>query len=208
MSLEENAMVNLSVWLTKSGFEVFWNRKNPYGFDVFRTEKSQKKPDLFIRRVENPNWWQTLIEVKPNEGGKIRDGMKILDYCRAVTNNEIKYMIDDNIIRPKYFLLATECSKKGKLFGSDNMLKPITPSGSRFLAANKYRIIPQSEYFQTFTCVRDLWAIWRDVYLREKGEKVGVLLSDVLDGGTGRAAYMYETFNYNQRRWSQRWQTF
>jgi len=204
--LEEKIALQISNWLIQHGFDVYWNKKNNFGFDTFRTEGSQKKPDLFVRRSENPHWWQTLIELKPSEGYDIRKGAKILSYCDDYVRGKIKYFVNEEEVRPKYFLVATECSPKGKLFSSDDTKKPMRVGGGRWRAAYIYKTLPKSEYTQTFGYVRELWARWRDVFEREPGTCVGVLLSDILDGGVGRPAFLCEAYKGNA--WRQRWWSF
>lgn len=197
----------LSGWLSKCGFEVYWNRKNSLGYGTFGTE-GKRKPDLFLRRRENPNWYNTILEVKPGDSDfQIRAGIKILEYWQDYAENKTEYFVLGERVYPKYFLLATDWSLMGRLFSSDDLFKPVNSEGSRKVAIG-YGMIPQQEYIQTFNFVRQLWAIWRDVYNRHPGTALGVLLSDQLNGGLGRPAFMYEIFDSEKGRWIQRWRKF
>jgi len=204
MKEEEQIVVDLSIWLDRAGFDVYWNKKNPL-FHHFRVKGDQKKPDLLIRRRNHPTWYNSVIEVKPGNGGKIRSGAKILDYWRLSVTDKTQYFVNEQEVCPKYFLVATQFSPDGKLFESDTSLKPLLRGSSRAIAID-YGVIPPNEYTQTSNYVRQLWATWRDVYKRVPGTAVGVLLSDILNrDGIGNPAFMYQEY---KEKWSQRWRSF
>jgi hypothetical protein len=141
--------------------------------------------------------------VKPGDGAKVRAGAKILNYWKLYSTGGTQYFIDEEQVRPKYFLVGTQYSPWGRLFDSDEVLKPVDASRAR---AINYGLIPQSEYTQTFNFVRHLWATWRDEYERTPGYAVGVLLSDLLDDdGAGYPAFMCQE---HQGRWKQKWRRF
>lgn len=199
----------LSGWLSHGGFEVFWNKKNNEGYPVFSVKGLTEKPDLFLRLKSNPFWYNTAVEVKPPRDFDIRKGCKILDYWKNYINNQTTYFADELTIFPKYFVVATECSKEGKLFESDKNLEPIHNGGHREKAI-EMGIIPKSEYTHTFDFVRHLWATWRDVYNRndKKQGAIGVLLSSVLDNNSNSPCFMYEDYDRIKNRWRQRWRKF
>lgn len=205
--MEEVIMLRLSKWLDKNGFEVFWNKSNDYGFESFGISGTNKKPDLYIRCVENPMWYNSVMEVKPPTDFDVRKGAKILDYWKEYVTGSAEYSIGGSKVLPKYFLLGTTCSIEGKLFDSDYAFQPINPDGNRKKVI-EMGLLPKTEYIETFNFVRHLWATWRDVYQRVPGTAVGILLSDMLDGGSGRPAFMYQIFNYEKNRWIQRWRKF
>ena len=204
---EEQIMLQLSEWLEWAGFEIFWNKNNEFGFGSFRVEGVREKPDLYIRRTENPRWYNTVMEVKPSYERTVRDGSKILRYLKNYASGNTKYFVQKQQVFPKYFLLATDCSIEGKLFSTESDFKPINPNGHRKIVID-YGMLPKSEYVQTFDFIRHLWVTWRDTYRRQPGTCLGILLSDKLDGGTGCPAFFYEMFNFKNSKWTQRWRNF
>jgi len=60
---EEDVKHGISAWLIENGIDVWWEKKNSYGYDIFSTTTGAKKPDLLIKWKDNV----VLVEVKtPN----------------------------------------------------------------------------------------------------------------------------------------------
>lgn len=196
---EELVKKKLADWLIKSGFEVFWEKKNEWGFPTFHIVGNNKKPDLFIRLRYKPTWYQCAIEVKCGaDGAGIRSSRKILDYYHDYTDNVNTYVIEGEILEPKYFLVATEYSMDGHLFKFEGGERPLRKESTRNDAIGSGQL-PGSEFAQTFGFVRDLWTQWKP---RKPPVSVGALLSDKLDGGSGLPKLMCQTW---KGRWNQAW---
>ena len=203
---EERDKLDLTRWLFSNGFFVYWEHKNIYGYPTFNVKGMREKPDLLIRRKENPNWFVTAIEVKQPNGADVRDGSKILRYWQNYVGCKTTYHIGEEQVYPKYFLVGTRCSMSGRLFESDTNIKPINDNGR--IRAIEMGMIPCNEFTETFGYVRQLWVNWRDVFARREGTGLGVLLSSVLDDDGCRPGFMYEGYNSMNNRWRQYWRTF
>lgn len=200
---EQNVVDLLSDWLFAWGLNVYQNHENDK-YRVFHISgESTKKPDLFICSKQNPAWWRCVIEVK--KPWKVRDVLnakKIIGYMNNWSEGKTVYR-DDNWeeLVPKYFLVATNQSMYGKLLDQDIHEQPIK-SGGGLERAISYGVCPKREYAQTFMFIRDLWAQWKD---RDIAVSLGLLLSDILDGGVGMPAIFSTRYSNNNNRWGSYW---
>jgi len=198
---EVKVKVTLSAWL-EPYFEVYWDRDEGQDYPTFTTKGVNRKPDLFLRSRKNPQWFQTLIEVKKADDSRgIKTGSKIIDYYNNYTQGKTQYFIEEEKLRPKYFLLGTQKSINGHLYERELFAPPPTPGGEREKATEMH-LIPKLEYQRTFDLVRTLWKDWKD---RSPPTTLGVLLSNVLDGDIDIPAFMCEKWLADREKWRSQW---
>jgi hypothetical protein len=171
---EEKVKSFLSQWIQG---KIFWEKKNKYGYPTFQCDTAER-PDMLILINEYP----VAVEVKhATNSSNVLDGVaQTLRYAR----DDLRFYVDHREIRPKCYVLATQCSIKGHLFDFEK--KKIPPSEGRDYAASMGEI-PGSEYRFTFQALRSLWRFAefeRDVHGWNWNVGVGFLLSTVLNNPT------------------------
>ena len=185
---EEEVKFRLTSWLSKYGFQVYWEKKNKWEFPVFKTD-NRNRPDLLVIKDDS---YCSIIEVKrASDGHGIKMGSKILDYYSDYVSGKTKYYIDDKLVKPKCFLQATECSVDGRLY-YDDVVKP--PSEERIRAIG-ICATPEIEYVRGFDHIRSLWEEWRRRELVTPPYMIGLLLGDVC----GRPEIFCQRFNENSK---------
>jgi hypothetical protein len=148
---EDIAKFELSKWLEENGFKVYWERKNKFGYSIFKTKGStRKKPDVLII---SPTGVTAVIETKCSKATETIEGKKILSYYIDYDREKIKYYVDDKEVIIKYFLLANEYSKEGKLFKNDEPYHH-----EHYVSGCGY---PEYEFEKTKTFIRMLWRDWK-----------------------------------------------
>ena len=202
---EQDVVDSLSIWLSRWGFEIYQNHKNDKYKCFSVSGESRRKPDLYIREIGGVGFGDCVIEVKKGDYGmgEVIDGAKIVDYYSNYCKNKTKYYITDtgDELKPTNFLLATKYSMNGRLFRDDLVEEPISPDGWRPTGI-KYGMLPKKEYIKTYTFIRTIYSIWKKKG-KTPGTNLGVLLSDVLDGGGGQPAVQGQIKRLNA--WRQRW---
>lgn len=173
---EDNVKRVLTEWLLENGVQVFWEQTNQYNYSTFRVTGTRRKPDLFIRcGAAEPYTFEAVIEVKDaTSGDNARRAGKIIDYMYDYNNGVAEYSIGDSIVKPKFFLVATQHSPDGHLFHHED-IRP--PSPGRLIGIRCGRS-PKFEYNDTFMFIRaSLWEEWKR---RGKDEftSLGILISD------------------------------
>jgi hypothetical protein len=185
---EEQVKRALTVWLNQFNCKVYWEKKNEYGYDVFKAKKNGKgtveKPDLLIVRGNN----SYICETKPSiHKSNIYDSLfQILKYCTC----EYEYFLDGNQIYPGGACVATEHSVKGHLF--DPVFESVIPYSS-FGDGRKNAVVqgthPEYEYNMTEQYTRILW---RGAKKYGIDLKVGTLLSNVLNNSIPVPMFFYK----------------
>ena len=166
---EEDIKHNISTWLIKNGIDVWWEKKNAYGYGIFTTPTKTKKPDLLIRWKDNV----VLVEVKNAESySNVYDSFfQLLGYY----NNISTVMVNNEQLNVTGFVAATQYSIQGRLFSYEPLQTHETfGDGRKHAASNGY--LPYSEYKMTEMFIRLLWRAKHreDIF-------IGALLSSVLN---------------------------
>jgi len=188
---EEKVEIELWDWLTKfEGIEVYFNRKNKLGWKKFTTKgKSIEKPDFVVSYFNEFNGKEYIaIEVKDGRTSKnIFDSFKIFNtYYKNYIEGKTKYFINNQEIKIKHFVVASQFSKVAKLFFDDNEITDNINSGEndvwRSMSA-KNKTLPRCEYNKTRDFLRGLWALFR--LFRNKNKDIikpslGILVSDII----------------------------
>ena len=205
MTTEQDVVDQLSDWLFDWGFEVYQNHTNKKYRCFSVSGESKRKPDLFITHKELGDYWNCIIEVKKGDCGmgEVIGGVKIIDYYFNYCENKTKYYITGNNcpLTPTNFLLATKYSPDGRLFKVDINEEPINPDGWRPIGI-EYGMLPKKEFSKTYTLIRTVYKMWKPER-RKEGVNLGILLSDVLDGGVGRPAIQGQI--KKTKSWRQCW---
>lgn len=171
---EESVKRILTEWIGKD--RVFWEKKNKFGYPTFQCDQLER-PDLLVLNGDYP----IAIEVKYyNKASNVLDGVaQTLRYARS----DNVFYANHQIIDPVCYVLATQHSLEGKLFGFENKKVPST-SGKTHAAQRGE--LPYTEYRYTFLALRTLWRFAeyeRDVHGWTWDVGVGFLLSNVLNPG-------------------------
>jgi len=166
---EETVKHGISTWLIENGIEVWWEKKNSYGYDIFSTSTGAKKPDLLIRWKDNA----VLIEVKNAESFSNVYGsfFQLLGYY----NNISTVTANNQRLNVTGFIAATQYSIQGRLFGNESLeTYESFGDGRKKAISNGY--LPYSEYKMKEMFIRLLWRA------RQKPDVfIGALLSSVLN---------------------------
>ena len=197
---EDAATLQLWEWLVKHQIRAFVNSEKRFDGNLpffTSTGTGNKRGDMLIKFIHP--YFETeecaLVEIKTGSSKNLRDSSKILEYYQDVSNSRIKYFIGETEVKPTYFLIATENSLQGKLFTRDVLLEKV-----RLVDEAKMMGVPMKEYAMTHEFFRDLIAKkWKPV--KHKDYKIGILLSDALNGGTGKPALFIQDFNFRLEKW-------
>ena len=160
---------NISCWLNE-------------GDNKFRTELSQKKPDLLIYSHNQDKY--IAIEVKVGDVAKdLHDASKILEYYKTYIEGNIEYLIDDKIVKIDSFAVASLFSMFGKLFKNEGEPMNVEDcDDDNWKKTNKIKgLEPLWEYPRTSDYLRRTWAEWRKFRERRMLPGVGIILSNVLN---------------------------
>ena len=191
---EEKTEIQIVDWLSVHGYEVYLNRRGSLAevlkCNVFTVEGTKRKPDLILKS----NLCYFAIELKTGIGSKkTRDSRKIIQYYQEIKSGIVKYFINEEEIKPKYFLVASSYSKGGHLFDDEQIRHRINENQARIQGR------PMQEYTETFSFVRQLWDEWKTE--KDIRFSLGVLLSDKLNGGLGKPAVFVQKFNRRKGAW-------
>jgi len=166
---EETVKHDISMWLIENGIDVWWEKKNSYGYDIFSTSTGAKKPDLLIQWKDNV----VLVEVKNAESySNVYDSFfQLLGYY----NNISTVTANNKHFNVTGFIVATQYSTQGHLFPYE-LLETYESFGDGRKNAISKGYLPYSEYKMTEMFVRLLWRA------RQKPDVfIGALLSSVLN---------------------------
>lgn len=172
--IEKEVADYLRGWLEGAGFSVYANSE-------FHVKGGRRRPDMVV--VNKENGINTVFEIKRSRDDDIFQSYKIIDYARAYCDG-IKYVINGLEIHVTNFLVATELSKKGRLFANDVPYnEKRRKKQAEFYEKINY-IEPYSEWARTGDFVRSIWRLWNLGY-NDKGEmtdiNIGILLSTAND---------------------------
>jgi len=156
-------------WLVKYGItEIFWEQKNDHGIPVFELELSTGRPDMLFRA--NDRW--VVVEFK--RGDRLTTALdakyELMDYVKDFVHGSAKYKVNDQVVIPETFVVATGQSPRASVL--DRMLT-VEPRGYDNDAW------PEAERFDTKSYVRDLWKLYKyEGFDYERHPTVGMLTSD------------------------------
>lgn len=184
---EENVKHLLTSWLRTFNVEVYWEKRNEWGYPTFKSAVLSK-PDLIIKKRYSGGTF--ALEVKDANGGD----MNVLDsftqiskYAKADTN----YFIDDNNVKINGFLVATQHSINGHLFNGET----IKPADKGRLFAIGRRQVPSREYDKTLNFIR---LLWRNAKSWNIDIPTGALLSNILNVENNIAPMLF----FKTQKWS------
>lgn len=193
---EERAEIKIGAWLLENGFEIYSNRKGVVTkilcCGVFNTKGEMKRPDMIA--FDNRDYY--VFEIKSGTGSSkaTRDSRKIIKYYENFLNKKTRYFIKGNEITPKYFLVASLFSVDGHLFEDKEII-----THTRSEEEARIKGVPQKEYSKTFSFARQIWDEWKPI--KDKRFVLGTLLSDKLNGGSGKPAVFVQEYNFTKDRW-------
>lgn len=209
MNPEKEVEIKLWDWLkTKSTFikEIYFNSKNEINAPIFKTEKSQKKPDFIVKINRGYGIEFIAIEIKNASSSRsVLDAGKILDYYEDYFLGKIEYFINDKKININHFIVATQNSINGYLFNSEKNVIENIGSNDKWRDINaKYGLEPKFEYSETSRFQRHLWNNFNR--LRKKlniknGASIGILQSDFY---LEKVPYIF-IMNYNSNLKKAKW---
>lgn len=191
MANEEEVKQAITTWLVQFNCNVLWEKSNAYGHDIFHTTfngtGTNEKPDLLIQYC-GKNY---LCEVKEaSHKSNVYDSLfQLLGYA----SNEYSYTYNDQEIIPDGYLVATEHSLCGHLFHTEyEQLLDNTKFGDGRRNAILKNELPKNEYNMTEQYCR---VLWRGALQYGIHQKIGILLSNTLNGG-----FPYPLFLYKQNK--------
>jgi hypothetical protein len=174
----------ISQWLTRSGNDVYWDRKKSYGRGTFTTGL-RRTPDLVIDS-QNKNY---AVEMKrPESSTKVNDGpCQVFQYWRDLETGRAEYKINGKDIEIDAVLLATRNSPAGHLYedkrGKDPKRTGRSRGGNRVVEKGH---MPEVEHAASESVVRATYRFARLFYKENDdvpGETgFGALYSSALDG--------------------------
>jgi len=179
MKPEEKAEIILWDWLREYG-DVYFNRKNLLGWKTFRVEGERKHiPDLLLITNLFGKTEAIIIEVKDGDtGANIRDGNKIFKKYFYISG-KTKYFVGEKEIKIDRFIVATQYSPQGHLFGYGDVVQKNGAVGEPWL--NK--VVPRLEFVRTKDFGRSIIHDYSEYRKKEKykdGPAIGWLISSVV----------------------------
>lgn len=166
---EEIVKKGISEWVSEYGIDVFFEKKNAFGYDIFHTKTGAKKPDLLFLWKDNV----VLVEVKYAESySNVYDAFfQLIGYYNDISTVKI----GNKQLSVTGFIVATQYCKQGRLFQNEPLETYETfGDGRKHAATNGY--LPISEYKLSEMFIRLLWRA-----TQKKGVFIGALLSSVLN---------------------------
>jgi hypothetical protein len=203
MKSEEKAEIILWDWLiTKNDGikKIYFNRKNQIGWKTFKVKGCQEKPDFILDTEKG----YIAIEIKSSEKSKsILQSDKIIDYFKNYSENKTEYYVEDQKIKIKYFLVASDNSPKGFLFENETFIDNLNSTSKSKSYVASLGLIPKQEGNRTFEFVRILWNSYgkiRSAYEEKCG--LGILIADLNENNYPKM--MITTYYEDKKRWVQR----
>lgn len=193
----------LREWLETSGFFVYTGSE-------FRVVGERKRPDMVV--TNKTTQYNTVLELKRSRDDDIFKSYKIIDYALAYCDG-IEYVINNSIKRIDNFLVATELSKKGRLFANDVQYNEKRREKQADFYEKINYIEPYRECARAGDFVRSVWRMWKIHYASREGMQkvnIGILLSSENDkqkilGGTSKPKMFVMHFSRRKTRWSSWW---
>lgn len=191
MKREEEVKNLISKWVEPFGCVVYWEKKNDYGYPVFKSKKdgigTTSKPDLLIQR----NGKNYFCETKSaDHKSNIYDSLfQILKYTTMNYQHFIGSSYDVEVVPDGYFV-ASEYSLQGHLFEPqfEQLLSDSYFHEGRKIGIHKGEL-PQTEYNMTEQYLR---LLWRGANIHNVKQKIGVLVSGVLNKSTPYPLFQYK----------------
>lgn len=164
MSEKIQAMRNISQWIEKIGWKVYYNQKNLDGYPTFTTMGSSAKPDIMATNKT----FTILIEVKSGKDHQdILDGFdQVIKYAGEYYTGRIQYKT--NITQQiDAFVLATGYSLSGYLYGNEGSQPFLNYTALKTLENMVEKPI-------THTVTRLMWRTWHKGLAAEHYESIRV----------------------------------
>jgi len=213
---EAKAEIILWDWLKDYG-EVYFNRKNVLGWKTFKVIGISKEiPDLLFVTEIFGRKEVIAIEVKDGDAGSnIRQANKIFKkYLLNQISGKTKYIIDNKKVIIDRFIVATQYSPKGHLFGYGDIIQS---NGCAIKNDWINKIIQKLEFVRTKDFGRSIiqdYSMWRKKTKYKNGPALGWLISDILcifteeelkthSGFIGKPIIQGVSWNAKLNRWGQ-----
>lgn len=193
MEIKPEAKVEIILWdclKTKSKYvkEVYFNNsKNALEWKYFTVKGDQHKPDLVVSIDRGFGLEYIAIEVKDNKkNSQVYDATKIINlYYENQMNKLTTYFIDNKPIEIKYFLIATQGSKEGKILDTNDII-----ISNRFdFGGHRENLVnfgnePEYEWSDTSQFTRNLFNSFKQYRNKHKltklgGAAIGILTSNI-----------------------------
>ena len=178
-------------WLKNSSFkgkdieQIYFQQKNLVSAPTFQVKGSNgEKPDMVLKINDGYYIKYAAVEVKHAKNKRnVINAQKILSkYYDGYIKDKSKYFINNKEIKIDYFLVATEFSKKGRLFEKEKI-----ESNSKGREGDGWTniIVPRLEYNNSKYFTRQIFSTADDYRKKtgldkKGGPGIGVLYSDVL----------------------------
>ncbi|MFA6836962.1 MAG: hypothetical protein WCR04_11245 [Fibrobacteraceae bacterium] len=213
---EEKAEIILYGWLSNYG-KVYFNRKNYLNVETFRVEgKSTEIPDLLLITELFGKEEVIAIEVKDGDAGNnIRQADKIFKkYLLNYYEKKTRYFINDKELKIDRFLVATQYSPTGHLFGYGDSIQT---NGCAIRNDWQNKTVPKLEFVRTKDFGRTIihnYSDWRSKDKIKNSPAIGWIISDVVfkfteeelkvqSGMTGFPLIQGVSWNSKLNRWGQ-----
>jgi len=179
---EDNRLI--SEWLTRSGNDVYWDRKKSYGRGTFQTG-IRRTPDLVIK---SQNKWYAVEMKRSDSSNKVYNGpCQVYRYWRDLELDRAQYEVNGDRVEIDSVLLATRNSPSGHLFsdirGKDPKRTGRSRGGNQVVEDGH---MPEVEHAASEAAIRSTYRFARLFYKQTddaSGETgFGALYSSALDG--------------------------
>jgi len=174
---EEQVKQQLSTWQNAYGCEIWWEKTNQHCYPIFKTKTNNigtvEKPDIAIKYHDK----YYMCEVKnADKSSNVYDSFpQILRYA----SGDFEYYIDDELIEPCGYFVATQYSIAGHLFNPDvEVLVTYDQMSESRKKAIEHGQLPTDEYSMTEQFTRELWRMAAEYNI---GVKIGAILSEKLN---------------------------
>lgn len=213
---EAQAEIILWDWLRNYG-EVYFNRQNKLNWQTFRVEgESTEIPDMVLVTRLFGKEEVIAIEIKDGDrGANVRDSDKIFKkYLLNYFYGKTKYFIGNREIKVDRFLVATQYSPMGHLFGNGDSIQT-----NECAVKNNWqeRVVPKLEFLRTKDFSRHIihnYSDWRKENKIKQCYGLGWIISDVVfnftekelsiqSGMIGKPVIQGISWNNKLNRWSQ-----
>ena len=205
---EANVEILLFNWLKKYGVyvkDIYFNRKNTVTANIFTTTGISKKTDFIIKINRGYGEEYIAIEIKDNsKSSQVYDSNKIIEYYDNYRTKKTTYYINNESIKIKYFLVATQGSPNAKLL-NNNMEKEIINNmfdlGGHRKGMVNFGNEPEFEWNASSQFLRNLFSLFKkyrkDNGLKESGgPAIGILTSEIKKIIIDKDTSIYESSKY------------
>lgn len=171
----------LSKWLKGHGVGVSWEKKNPFGYDIFHVNDSPEKPDLLL----HPFGYNIAVEVKNGEEKSATYDalLQTQQYWQQYRDGETEYTLNGETVNIDGFVVGNEHSIGGRLFFEDyeTLIQWSQFGDGRREDVKRGKLPRMGEYSMTELYTRMQWRVAKQDSSRIS-TGIGALLSTALDG--------------------------